>query len=87
MRSLSTMQELVQEEQLYDNVLLVASNQKLADKMYPRTLKWFDRSKNRDDSLQQVCSASLVAMNYSQIMQIHRLSGHSRVRCTTYFVR
>lgn len=81
------MKGLVQEYKLSVDMMLVVSDQNLADKMTCVSQRWLDMAKKRAQHVNKVCTASLGTMNPSEMMQVYQRSGHTGVRRAIYFGR
>lgn len=82
---LKQLTELIQEYNLSVDVMLVALNQNLANKMTRVLQMLLDMNKRGFEHVQQVYSASLDTMSPCQVMEVYQRFGHAGVRCTTYF--
>ena len=86
-RWLSTLKELVKEYVLTVDVTLVLSTQNIADQLTQVPQRWFEAMKKENEPKLLIGTAHIDELDASQIMAIHRGSGHPRVRRTTHFVR
>ena len=83
----STLKELVKEYMLTMDVTLVLSTQNIADRLTQVPHQWFEVMKKESRPEPLISAAHADELDASQIMAIHRGSGHSGMRRTTYFVR
>lgn len=83
MGRLSIVTELIQEYNLSVDVMLVALNQNLADRITRVLQMWLDMNKKRAEHVQEMYATSLDTMSPSQVMEVYQRVGHPGVRCTT----
>ena len=86
-RRLNTLKDLVEEYHVTVDVTLVPSTLNLADRLTRVPQRWFDTMKRGNGPEPLIGATQVDELNADQILTIHRNSGHSGVRCTTYFVR
>ena len=86
-RRLSTLMELVKEYTLTVDVTLVPLTQNIADRLTQVPQRWFGAMKKENRPEPLISAAHVNELDASQIMAIHRCSGHLGVRRTTYFIR
>ena len=86
-RQLNTLKKLVEEYKLIVDVVLVPSNKNMADQLTRVPQRWFTTMKMENGPKPLIGAIHMDELDADQIMAIHRSSGHSGVRRTTYFVR
>ena len=84
---LSTLKELVKEYTLTMDVTLVPLKQNIVDRLTRVSQRWFEAMEKENWPKPLIGAAHIDELDASQIMAIHRGSGHPGVRCTTYFIR
>ena len=86
-RQVSTFKELVKEYALTVDVTLVLLTQNITDRLTRVPQRWFEAMKKENRPKPLIGAAHLNKLDASQIMAIHRGSGHPGVQHTTYFIR
>ena len=85
-RQLRTLKEFVKEYALTVDVMLVPLTQNIADRLTQVSQWGFEVMKKENEPEPLIGAAHADKLDVSQIMAIHRGSGHPGVRRTTYFV-
>ena len=86
-RRLSTLKELVKEYMLTVDVTLVPLKQNTVDRLARVSQQWFEAMEKENWPEPLIGAAHIDELDASQIMAIHRCSGHPGVQRTTYFIR
>ena len=84
-RRLEMIKLLVEEYGLSMDVALIPLIQNLADPMTRVPQRWLERMKSATEPVPLTCAAKSHEMTSSQIMNVHKSSGHPGIRYTMYF--
>ena len=84
---MSTLKKLMKEYALSVDVMLVLSTRNIANRLTQVPQWWFELMKKENVPKLLIGPAHVEELDASQIMAIHRGSGHLGVQRTTYFIR